>query len=124
MRKTIATNNAPAAIGAYAQAIEVNGFIFTSGQLGMDPISGELEVGVEKQIHQVMKNLKAVLEAADSDLSKIIKTTIYLANMDDFNTVNQVYGEYLGTDFPARSAFQVAYLPKNAAVEIEAIASK
>lgn len=122
MKKEIKTNLAPAAIGAYAQAIEANGFVFTSGQLGMEPDSGTLKDGLEKQMHQVMDNLKHVLEAADSDLSKIVKSTILLKDINDFDVVNEIYKNHLGKDFPARSAYQVAQLPKDALVEIEVIA--
>lgn len=124
MRKTVKTNKAPASIGAYAQAITINDFIFTSGQIGMDTITGELAQGVGNQTRQVMKNLQAILEEAGSDLSKILKTTIYLADINDFNEVNEIYATILESDFPARSAFQVSCLPKNASVEIEVIASK
>ncbi len=123
MNKKIKTKNAPKAIGAYSQAVASNGFVFTSGQLGMKPESVELLEGIENQTHQVMKNLAAVLEASGSDLSKIIKTTIFLADINDFAVVNKIYGDYFVNGFPARSAYQVGHLPKNALVEIEAIAA-
>lgn len=124
MKKEIITKDAPEAIGAYAQAIESNKLIFTSGQLGMKPGSSELEEGLKDQMHQVMKNLQSVLEAGGSNLNKIIKTTIFLADIDNFETVNNIYESYLIENFPARSAFQVAHLPMGALVEIEVIASR
>lgn len=124
MKKEVITQDVPAAIGAYAQAIETNDFIFTSGQLGMKSGSSKLEDGLEKQTHQVMKNIQLVLQAGGSNLDKIIKTTIFLSDMDNLKTVNSIYESYLIENFPARSAFQVAKLPLNALVEIEVIASK
>ena len=120
--KLIATKEAPQAIGPYSQAIEANGFIYTSGQIALMP-NGTMETGdVEHQTHQVMKNLFYVLEAAGAHFNDVIKTTIYLANMDDFETVNKVYAHYFGTHKPARSTIAVRTLPKNALVEIECIA--
>jgi len=120
--KYIATKEAPQAIGPYSQAIEANGFIYTSGQIALMP-DGSMETrGVEHQTHQVMKNLFYVLEAANAHFNDVVKTTIYLADMDDFNTVNKVYAHYFGTHKPARSTIAVKTLPKNALVEIECIA--
>jgi len=120
--KLIETNEAPAAIGPYSQAIEVNGFIYTSGQIALMP-DGNMETGdVEHQTHQVMKNLFYVLEAAGAHFNDVIKTTIYLADMNDFTVVNKVYAHYFGTHKPARSTIAVKTLPKNALVEIECIA--
>ena len=120
--KFIATKEAPQAIGPYSQAIEANGFIYTSGQIALKP-DGSMETrDVEHQTHQVMKNLFYVLEAAGAHFNDVIKTTIYLADMDDFNTVNNVYAHYFGTHKPARSTIAVKTLPKNALVEIECIA--
>ncbi len=120
--KPIATKEAPQAIGPYSQAIEANGFIYTSGQIALMP-DGTMETGdVERQTHQVMKNLFYVLEAAGAHFNDVIKTTIYLADMDDFETVNRVYAHYFGTHKPARSTVAVKTLPKNALVEIECIA--
>ena len=120
--KLIATKEAPQAIGPYSQAIEANGFIYTSGQIALMP-DGTMETGdVTHQTHQVMKNLFYVLEAADAHLNDVIKTTIYLASMDDFDAVNKVYAHYFGTHKPARSTIAVKTLPKNALVEIECIA--
>ena len=120
--KFIATKEAPQAIGPYSQAIEANGFIYTSGQIALKA-DGSMETrDVEHQTHQVMKNLFYVLEAAGAHFNDVIKTTIYLADMDDFNTVNNVYAHYFGTHKPARSTIAVKTLPKNALVEIECIA--
>ena len=120
--KLIATKEAPQAIGPYSQAIEANGFIYTSGQIALMP-DGTMETrNVEYQTHQVMKNLFYVLEAGGAHFNDVVKTTIYLANMDDFDTVNNVYAHYFGTHKPARSTIAVKTLPKNALVEIECIA--
>ncbi len=120
--KFISTKEAPQAIGPYSQAIEANGFIYTSGQIALMP-DGSMETrDVEHQTHQVMKNLFYVLEEAGAHFNDVIKTTIYLADMDDFNTVNNVYAHYFGLHKPARSTIAVKTLPKNALVEIECIA--
>ncbi|MFT7878859.1 MAG: RidA family protein [Sulfurimonas sp.] len=120
--KEIATKEAPQAIGPYSQAIETNGFIFTSGQIALTP-EGELVNGdVVKQAHQVMKNLYYVLEAAGAHFNDVVKTTIYLANMNDFEKVNEVYAHYFGLHKPARSTVAVKTLPKNVLVEIDCIA--
>jgi 2-iminobutanoate/2-iminopropanoate deaminase len=120
--KFISTKEAPQAIGPYSQAIEANGLIYTSGQIALKP-DGSMETrDVEHQTHQVMKNLFYVLEAANAHFNDVIKTTIYLADMDDFNTVNNVYAHYFGSHKPARSTIAVKTLPKNALVEIECIA--
>jgi 2-iminobutanoate/2-iminopropanoate deaminase len=124
MAKTIiATKNAPDALGPYSQGIKLNDLIFCSGQLGLNPSTGELVEGVRAQAEQAMKNLKAVLEAAGSGVDKIVKTTIFLKNMGDFPVVNEVYGSFFTGDKPARSTIEVAALPKGGQVEIEAIAS-
>jgi 2-iminobutanoate/2-iminopropanoate deaminase len=128
MHKTIVrTSEAPAAIGPYSQAVVVQlgdkRMIFTSGQVGFDPRSGAMvEGGVEEQTRQVIANLGAVLAAAGAGLEHVVKTTIFLANMDDFAAVNAVYGERFGSDPPARSTVQAARLPRDAKVEIEAVA--
>lgn len=119
----ISTNNAPAAIGPYSQAIESNGLLFCSGQLGIDPAIGKLVADdTASQTAQIMKNIKALLNAANLDLNDIVKTTIFLASMDDFKAVNEIYASHLGTHKPARSTIQVAKLPLGAMVEIECIA--
>ena len=122
MRKVVATTNAPAAIGPYAQANIIGNFVFTSGQLGMDPATGELKEGLEAQTHQVFANLKAILEEADTSLDKVIKTTCFLQSMDDFAAMNAIYATYFEGDMPSRSAVEVAKLPKGGLVEIEAVA--
>ncbi|MEG0919635.1 MAG: RidA family protein [Anaerovoracaceae bacterium] len=124
MKKIIATDKAPAAIGPYSQGIAVGDLLFTSGQIPLDPATGEM-VGttIEEQAHQVFKNLGAILCQGGSDLDSIIKTTCFIKNMGDFAKVNSIYAEYLtdGT-YPARSAIEVSELPKGALVEIEAVA--
>ena len=120
--KTIHTENAPAAIGPYAQGIVSGGFLFTSGQIPVDPKSGEIAgADVTAQAEQVMKNLSAVLKAAGSDLSRVVKATCFLASMDDFAAFNAVYGKYM-TGNPARSCVAVKTLPKNVLCEVECIA--
>ncbi len=120
--KTIQTENAPKAVGPYSQAITANGFIFCAGQIGLDPQTGELTTGIEKQTHQVINNLKAVLEEGESSLEHIVKTTIYIKDMNDYAKVNEIYGSYFADHKPARATVEVARLPKDALVEIEAIA--
>lgn len=119
----IATPDAPAAIGPYSQAIVHNGIIYCSGQIPLDPETGEMKGdSIEEQTHQVMKNLQAVLEAAGSGLSGIIRTTIYLQNLENFAKVNEVYASYLSKPFPARATVEVSKLPRGSQVEIDAIA--
>ncbi len=120
----VATKHAPQAIGPYSQAIEANGMIFTSGQIGLEPNGEMAGNGIISQTNQVLENLKAVLEAAGSSLDKVVKTTIFLADMDDFVAVNEIYEEYFGLHKPARSTVAVKTLPKNALVEIDCIALK
>ena len=123
MRKIVATEKAPAAIGPYAQANILGNLVFTSGQIPLDPATGNLvEGGIEAQTRQVFANIKAVLEEAGSGLDKIVKTTCFLQNMDDFATVNEIDGSYFDGDYPSRSAFEVAKLPKGALIEIETLA--
>ncbi len=123
MRDTVETKNAPSPIGPYSQAIRANGFLFVSGQIPIDPATGALIAGgIEEQTRQVMKNLAAILEAAGSGLAKVVKTSIFLTNLNDFARLNQVYAEFLGEIKPARSTVQVARLPKEVLVEIEAVA--
>ena len=126
MREIVATEKAPAAIGPYAQANIVDGLIFTSGQVPLDPATGELvEGGIEEQTRQSLENIKAILEEAGSGLDKIVKTTCFLTDIGNFAKMNEVYATYF-TDgvYPSRSAFEVGALPKGAMVEIEAIAMK
>ena len=118
----IATKNAPGAIGPYSQGIKANGFVFASGQIGLEPATGELvKGGIEEQSRQALLNVKNVLEAAGSSLDKVVKTTVFLKDISDFATMNAVYSEFFKADCPARSAVQVAALPKNALVEMEVI---
>ena len=118
----ISTPNAPQAIGPYSQAIEINGMIYTSGQIGLMPSGQMAGNGIISQTNQILKNLRAVLEAGNSSLDNVIKTSIFLADMDDFVSVNEIYAEYFGDHKPARSTVAVKTLPKNALVEIECIA--
>ena len=123
MRKIVATDKAPAAIGPYAQANIIGGLVITSGQIPIDPATGNLVEGdIEAQTKQVFENLKAVLEAAGSGLDKIVKTTCFMDNMNDFARMNEVYASFFSGDYPSRSAVEVAKLPKGALIEIEAIA--
>lgn len=125
MKKEVKTEKAPKAIGPYSQAIEANGFIFASGQIAIDPSTGELNTGsIEEQTRLVLNNLKAVLEAAGSSCDKTVKCTVFLQDMNDFSRMNGVYAEFFKSPFPARAAVQVARLPKDVKVEIEAIAIK
>lgn len=122
MRKTaIATKNAPAALGPYSQAIKTDSYLFCSGQLGLDPVTGELAAGVKAQAELVLSNLAAVAAEAGTTLDAVVKTTIFLKDMADFAVVNEVYASYFKGDKPARSTIQVAALPKGGLVEIEAI---
>ncbi len=121
-RQIIATDKAPKAIGPYSQAVSANGFLFTSGQLPIDPATGQLVTGtIEEQAHQVFKNLSAIAEQAGIGLSNAVKTTVFLSDINDFAAVNAVYGQHFTEPFPARSAFQVGALPLNAGIEVEAV---
>lgn len=124
MKKTIHSDKAPAAVGPYVHAAEAGNLIFTSGQLGLDPESGTLPEGIEAQTHQALKNLGAVLEAAGAGYQDVVRTMVFLDNMDDFAVVNQIYAEYFKGEAPARSCVEVARLPKGGLIEIEAIAAK
>ena len=122
MSKTVlTTEHAPAAIGPYSQGIAAGGLAFTSGQLPIDPDTGVMPEGIEAQAAQSLKNVAAVLEAAGSSMEKAVKVTVFLADMNDFAVVNEVYKSFFQADCPARSAVQVARLPKDARIEIEAI---
>jgi 2-iminobutanoate/2-iminopropanoate deaminase len=123
MREAIASQLAPAAIGPYSQAIRANGFIFCSGQTPMDPASGQVvEGGIRPQTERVLRNLAAVLEAAGSSLDRVVKTSVFLKDMNDFAAMNEVYGQFFKGAPPARSTVQAARLPKDALVEIDVIA--
>ena len=121
-RSIISTTNAPAAIGPYSQAVKIGAFVFTSGQLGMDPASGALLDSIEEQAHQAFKNLSAILPEAGGDLSGVVKLTLFVTDLNDFATVNQIMTQYIAEPFPARSTVEVAGLPKGAKFEVEAIA--
>ena len=123
--KVINTKNAPAAIGPYSQAIEVNGFVYTSGQLPINPETGEFAGSdIKSQTEQSLKNVKAILEEAGLTMQNVVKTTVFLADMADFAAMNEVYSSYFSEPYPARSAVAVKTLPKAALVEIECIAAK
>ncbi|MEF9938850.1 MAG: RidA family protein [Clostridium sp.] len=124
MKNVISTNQAPAAIGPYSQAIEVNGMVYTSGQIPVNPATGEIPTGVEAQAEQVMKNVKNLLEAAGTTMANVVKTTVFIKDMNDFATINQIYATYFEGDCPARSCVEVARLPKDVLMEMEAIAVK
>ncbi len=124
MKKVIHTDKAPAAIGPYSQAIEVNGTVFTSGVIPVDPATGGIPEGVEAQAVQAFKNMAALLEASGSDMTNVIKTTVFIKEMNDFGRINEIYAEYFARPYPARSCVEVARLPKDVLLEIEAVATK
>ena len=125
MNKAINTNNAPAAIGPYSQAIEANGMVFASGQLPIDPATGNFaEGGIKEQTSQSLTNAQNILKEAGTDLAHVVKTTVFLSDMANFGEMNEVYSEFFTQPFPARSAVAVKTLPKNALVEVECIAVK
>ncbi|XGW04977.1 hypothetical protein V3C99_015843, partial [Haemonchus contortus] len=121
-RQIIHSANAPGAVGPYSQAVRVDNTIYISGSLGLDPKSGDLKQGIKEQTHQSLKNIGEILKAAGVGYGNVVKTTVLLADINDFTTVNDIYKEYFTAKFPARAAYQVAALPKKALVEIEAIA--
>lgn len=118
----VSTPNAPAALGPYSQAVDTGSTVYCSGQLGLDPATGNLADGVQAQTHQALKNLQAVLNEAGLSLDNVVKMTVFVQDLADFGTVNEIYGTYFHGGFPARSCVQIAALPKNALVEIECIA--
>ena len=123
MKETISTENAPGAIGPYSQAVKAGNFIFCSGQIPLDPKTGEfVSEEIAEQTRQVLKNLSAVLEAAETSLNNVVKTTVFLADMNDFSAMNEVYAEFFSENKPARATVQAARLPRDARVEIECIA--
>ena len=125
MHTAIHTAAAPAAIGPYSQAIEAGNTIYVSGQLPIDPATGAFAgADIASQTRQSLTNLKAILQAAGADMNNVVKTTVYLAHMEDFASMNQVYAEFFSAPYPARAAFEVACLPRNALVEIECVAVK
>ena len=125
MKNVISTDKAPAAIGPYSQAIEVNGMVYTSGVIPINPATGELVGGsAADQAEQALSNLQNLLEAAGTSMANVVKTVVFIKNMDDFGSINEVYAKYFPAPFPARSCVEVARLPKDVAIEIEAIAIK
>lgn len=123
VREIVVTKKAPSAIGPYSQAIKTKDMVFVSGQLAIDPSSGELILGdIRKETRQALNNLKQILLAAGSELNRVIKTTLYISDMDDFGSINEVYADFFDQDPPARACVQVARLPKDANVEVEAVA--
>ena len=123
MRDVISTDRGPRAIGPYSQAIRANGFLFLSGQVALDPATQQLVAGdIATQTTRVLENLKGILEAADSSLDRVVKTTVYLKDMNDFAAMNEVYARYFPADPPARATVEVARLPKDARVEIDLVA--
>ena len=124
MQKVISTDKAPAAIGPYSQAIEVNGMVYTSGVIPVNPATGEIPSGVEAQAEQAFSNMAALLEAAGTDMASVVKTTVFIKEMNDFAKINEIYAKYFTGTFPARSCVEVARLPKDVLLEVEAIATK
>ena len=124
MKKAISTDKAPAAIGPYSQAIEVNGMVYTSGVIPVNPATGEIPDGAAAQAEQAIGNLAALLKEAGTSAENVIKTTVFIKNMEDFGTVNEIYAKYFTGVFPARSCVEVSRLPKDVLIEIEAIALK
>lgn len=125
MKEIIKTSLAPQAIGPYSQAIMIDNILYTSGQIALDPATGKMvDGGIEEQTVRVMENLKAILEAAGMGFDNVIKTTVFITNMDNFQKVNEIYGKYFGENPPARSCIEVSRLPRNALVEIELIARR
>lgn len=123
-KKIIHTDKAPAAIGPYSQAVEVNGILYTSGMIPVIPATGEVVEGLEAQAEQALTNVKNLLESQGSSMEKVIKTTVFIKNMDDFSKINEIYARFFDGAFPARSCVEVARLPKDVLLEIEAIALK
>lgn len=122
-KQEVKTNNAPAAIGAYSQGIQAGNLVFASGQIPVDPATGEVvSGGIAEQARQAIENMKAVMQAANASLDDVIKTTVFIKNMADFGVINDIYASYFKAPFPARSCVEVARLPKDVLIEIEAIA--
>lgn len=122
MKKVISTDKAPAAIGPYSQAIEVNGMVYTSGIIPVNPATGEIPEGSVAQAEQAFTNMKNLLAAAGTDMSNVVKTTVFIKEMNDFTSINEVYAKYFSEPYPSRSCVEVARLPKDVMLEIEAIA--
>lgn len=124
MSKVISTDKAPAAIGPYSQAIEVNGMVFTSGVIPVDPQTGVIPATIEGQANQAFSNLKNLIEASGATIDKVIKTTVFIKEMNDFGKINEIYATYFKEPFPARSCVEVARLPKDVMLEVEAVVAK
>ncbi len=124
MKKSVSTNNAPQAIGPYSQGISFGDLIFTSGQIPVNPAASEIPAGIKEQTKQVLSNISSVLEAAGSSMDKVLKTVVFIKDMNDFTTMNEVYASFFKEPFPARTTVEVARLPKDVLVEIEAVAYK
>ena len=124
MKKIISTDNAPSAIGTYSQAVLINDFLYVSGQIALDPKNMQMVEGIDNQIKMVFTNIKKILNEADMDFSDVIKLTILLDNLDNFEKVNEIMSELFEKPYPARAAFEVSKLPKNSSIEIETIAYK
>ncbi len=122
--KEIKTDKAPLAIGPYSQAIVIDNIVFTSGQIPVNPLTGEIPEGIEAQTNQVFENLKNLLEASGTSINKVVKTTVFIKNMDEFSVVNKIYESYFKKPYPARSCVEVSRLPKDVLVEVEAIAER
>ncbi|HAJ16155.1 MULTISPECIES: RidA family protein [Sharpea] len=124
MNKVVKTDKAPGAIGPYSQGIDIGNIVFFSGQIGLDPATGKMQEGIEAQTHQVLKNIKGLLESQGLTFANVVKTTCFLENIDNFKLVNEIYAQYFVEPFPARSAVGIDRLPAGALIEIEVIASK
>lgn len=124
MKKIISTDSAPSAIGTYSQAVLINNFLYVSGQIALDPKNMKMVEGIDNQIEMVFKNIKEILKEADMDFSNVIKLTILLDNLENFEKVNEIMSELFEKPYPARAAFEVSKLPKNSSIEIETIAYK
>ena len=124
MKKIISTDNAPSAIGTYSQAVLINDFLYISGQIALDPKNMKMVEGIDNQIEMVFKNIKEILKEADMDFSNVIKLTILLDNLENFEKVNEIMNELFEKPYPARAAFEVSKLPKNSSIEVETIAYK
>ena len=122
--KVIQTNNAPAAVGPYSQAVELGSLVFASGQIALDPATGKLAEGIEAQTHQALKNAQAVIASSGAKWENVVKTTVFITNVDDFAKVNEIYATYFKQPYPARSCVEISRLPKGALIEVEVIAAK
>ena len=123
-KKIISTDKAPAAIGPYSQAVEAGGFVYASGQIPIDPATGNIPEGIEAQAKQALTNVKNLIEAAGLTLDDVVKTSVFIRNMDDFAKVNEIYATFFTKDFPARSCVEVARLPKDVLIEVEVVAAR